>query len=56
LALGTPAAAAVNTGEIGLCFYLFFFFKERKDTQLSDYGIHNIKISTEKVVINFSGD
>lgn len=56
LALGTPAAAAVNTGEIGLCFYLFFFFKERKDTQLSDYEIHNIKISTEKIVINFSGD
>lgn len=55
LALGTPAAAAVNTGEMGLRFLFIFFFKERKDTQLSDYRIHNIKISAEKVVINSFG-
>lgn len=55
LALGTPAAAAVNTGETGLHFLFVFFFKEGKDAQLSDYRTHNIKISAEKVVINSFG-
>lgn len=47
LALGIPAAAAVDIGEMGLvCFgfvlFTYIFFLKRKDTQVSGYVIHNI--------------
>lgn len=41
LALGFPAAAAVDMGEMGLFFYLFLVFKEKK-IPTSGYVIQNL--------------
>lgn len=48
LALGFPAAAAVDMGEMGLFFYLFLVFKEKKDTHIRLCNPESLKQKTKQ--------